>query len=124
MDSHFATYQEPARKDIERAFGVLQQRFAVVRYPTLTWSESQIWEVMNACVIMHNMIIESEREDPVHDDQPFDYQGPLAKVEHMPQEFAAFLQMHTDIRDACVYAQLQADLAAHLWARRGVGNTE
>jgi hypothetical protein len=48
-----------------------------------------MWEVMNACV-MHNMIIESERDTPVQDDQPFDYQWPLAKVDHVPQEFAFF----------------------------------
>jgi hypothetical protein len=40
-------------------------------------------EVMNACVIMHNMTIESECDAYVDDDQPFDYQVPLAEVEHV-----------------------------------------
>jgi hypothetical protein len=32
--------------------------------------------------------------------------------------------MHQEIRDAGVHAQLQVDLATHLWARRGATNNK
>ncbi|XP_051196729.2 uncharacterized protein [Lolium perenne] len=42
MNAYFATWQEAAHKNVERSFGVLQQRFAFIRYTALTWSESQM----------------------------------------------------------------------------------
>lgn len=99
--SWFAMQHEACRKDVERAFGVLQARFAIVRHPALTWSKDQMWEVMTACVIMHNMIIESERECPVFDTEPYERMGPLANVNHQVQAaFAAFVARRQEIRYA------------------------
>jgi hypothetical protein len=79
-----------------------------------------MWETMNACVIMHNMIIESEREHPVYDPEPYHRQGPLANVDHqVPAAFAAFLAMRQEIRDANNHSQLQDDLVEHLWMLKG-----
>jgi hypothetical protein len=88
-----AQCQEAYRKDVESAFAALQARFAIVRrYPALTWLKDQMWEVMNACVTMHNMIIESEREHVV-DPEPYHRQDPLAIVDHqqVSAASAAFL---------------------------------
>jgi hypothetical protein len=50
--SRFAKEQEASQKNVERAFAVLQCRWAIVRYPAKAWSVQQMWEVMTACVIM------------------------------------------------------------------------
>ena len=49
-----------------------------------------MWEVMQACVIMHNMIIEDDRKNRVRTHiGPYECQGPLAEVDHeVPAYFA------------------------------------
>ena len=80
-------------------------------------------EVMNCCVILHNMIIESEQNDPVADTEPYYRQGPLADVDHqVPATWASFLAMRQEIRDPVMHTQLQNDLVEHLWRRKGNGN--
>ncbi|XP_057439899.1 uncharacterized protein LOC130731648 [Lotus japonicus] len=56
----FAKRQEGARNDVERAFGVLQSRFAIVRGPSRFWHPNEMKSIMYACIILHNMIVEDE----------------------------------------------------------------
>jgi Plant transposon protein len=60
--------QEALQKDIERAFGVLQQKFQVLRNVIETWFLSEIKEIVETCIMLHNMMVESricndEKED-------------------------------------------------------------
>jgi hypothetical protein len=79
-NKYFAKAQEACRKDVERAFGVLQARFAIVRRPARLWDEDTLRDIMNACVIMHNMIVEDEGVD--EDDFNYDDMGEKVKVSH------------------------------------------
>ena len=67
---YFAAAQEACRKDVERAFGVLQARFSIVRGPARFWDEDTLGQIMRACVIMNNMIVEdeSDKEDDLSSD--------------------------------------------------------
>jgi hypothetical protein len=38
----FANCQESCRNNVERAFGVLQQHFAIIRYTAFQWSTTQL----------------------------------------------------------------------------------
>ncbi|XP_073362451.1 uncharacterized protein [Aegilops tauschii subsp. strangulata] len=95
----FAQMQESARKDVERAFGVLQSRWGIIRNPALSWDETKLWKVMTACAIMHNMIVEDERDDSIFD-QGFDYQGENVEPLHQePATFEQFVQFYRELRD-------------------------
>ncbi|XP_059428458.1 uncharacterized protein LOC132162210 [Corylus avellana] len=48
---NFAAAQESARKDVERAFGVLQARFGIVRGPARLHKPEMLKEIMMACII-------------------------------------------------------------------------
>lgn len=111
---YFAKAQEAVRKDVERAFGVLQARFAIVRGPARHWDEKTLGYIMKACVIMHNMIIEDEGE--VDWEERFPEGGENVRVSHdeIP-DLDDFIQMHKKIRDDETHYQLREDLVEHLW---------
>ncbi|XP_042942877.1 uncharacterized protein LOC122277043 [Carya illinoinensis] len=114
---NFVKVQESARKDVERAFGVLQQRFAIIRGPSRMFKVKELTNIMKTCVILHNMIIEDERDDSeclnIEYDQLDDNLPELSR--NHTTELTDFIQRHHDIRDSSAHHQLQEDLIEHQW---------
>ncbi|MFS7946765.1 putative harbinger transposase-derived protein [Helianthus anomalus] len=50
--------QESARKDVERAFGVLKKRWFVIDQLSRILEKSKMRNIMYTCIIFHNMILE------------------------------------------------------------------
>jgi hypothetical protein len=58
---HFTKLQSALRKDVERAFGVLQARFEIVKNPCKQRDLESITNVMFCCIILHNMVVQDEQ---------------------------------------------------------------
>ncbi|XP_058783310.1 uncharacterized protein LOC131657986 [Vicia villosa] len=120
----FAQHQESARKDVERAFGVLQSRFAIIRGSARAWHMESLKHTIYACIILHNMIVEDERHtyggnfdysyDNVDDNNSTTetFSGPHPNL-------ATRLQRRASIREKQVHRQLQGDLVEYIWERFG-----
>ncbi|XP_047943195.1 uncharacterized protein LOC125190037 [Salvia hispanica] len=117
----FAAKQESARKDVERAFGVLQSRWAIVKGPTRFWYKEVIADVMYACIIMHNIIAEQERghvTDWVDDEAGSSSSTATSPVTRgLPMGFGAVLQRQASMRNQQDHTQLMTDMIEEVWNR-------
>ncbi|KAK1693382.1 hypothetical protein QYE76_010079 [Lolium multiflorum] len=88
----------------------------------MRWSHDKMRQVIQAFVIMSNMIIEDDRKIWARTHVgPNEWQGPLPEVGHeVPADFANFLAMHAEIRDSNVHDQRQHDLVKHIWSVNGL----
>ncbi|XP_020242891.1 uncharacterized protein LOC109821108 [Asparagus officinalis] len=131
----FAKQQESCRKDVERAFGVLQARFAIVRQPARTWDLEVLGKIMRACIILHNMIVEDERDSYSRNWENIDFEpsnNPSSSASSSVQtdvlpEFQVHVRdrsgsdNHTraELRDRSQHIQLKKDLIEHIWQKFG-----
>ena len=53
----FSSWQEGARKDVERGFGVLKRKFQILHRPFELWHVRDISNVVSTCLILHNMMV-------------------------------------------------------------------
>jgi hypothetical protein len=115
---YFTQMQESCRKDIERAFGVLQARWAVLRGPAYGWDRNRLTEIITACIIMHNMIVEDEGAFAANIDFG-DNTSTIEPSQLIAEGRAEWVINHFDLRRQERSCSLQNDLVEHLWARRG-----
>uniref|UniRef100_A0A0D3BZ46 DDE Tnp4 domain-containing protein n=1 Tax=Brassica oleracea var. oleracea TaxID=109376 RepID=A0A0D3BZ46_BRAOL len=118
--SLFAKTQESVRKDVERAFGVLQARFAVIKNPSNLWDKSKITNIMRACIILHNMIVEDERRTQTQDETFQDED--ISFCVKMPTELFSTLDRRAKVRGRPIHRQLKLDLIEHIWDQFGFEN--
>jgi hypothetical protein len=112
MEQHFVETHEAVRKDVEQCFGVLQSRFAIIQNPCRQWHMDTISDIMRACVIMHNMIIEDESGCNLE-----------ALFEHSPTTqmrrgltFEDDREATEELENSEAHFALRSDLIEHLWA--------
>ncbi|XP_010693562.2 uncharacterized protein LOC104906494 [Beta vulgaris subsp. vulgaris] len=133
----FTQRQESARKDVERAFGVLQARFAIIRQPALAWSIDLLWKIIMTCIIMHNMIVEDERDTYANYQDPSEFaqerpsnQGESSRTVVEPftitrgryedRNLHNFFTRREDLHDRNIHMSLKNDLVDHIWNKFGV----
>ncbi|XP_057811349.1 uncharacterized protein LOC131025567 [Salvia miltiorrhiza] len=107
----FNVMQEAARKDIERAFGVLQAQWAIIKGPARLWSKAELSDIMFTCIILHNMIVQDEGEQATKWAEEGNDEASSSSVAARPRtgasvEFRAYVARQASMRDAKMHVSL------------------
>ncbi|CAN1298465.1 Protein ANTAGONIST OF LIKE HETEROCHROMATIN PROTEIN 1 [Linum perenne] len=120
-DALFAERQEGYRKDVERAFGILQSRWAIVRNPARSWDVPTLRTIIMSCIILHNMIIEDEQDnefDEMRHELDYEFVAEPDLNRNRPT-LEQYLARNVMIRDGNEHRRLKKDLVEHLWNEVG-----
>jgi hypothetical protein len=112
---YFTIKQSEYRNDVERAFGVLQAKFAIIKGPVRQWSVVDLKYIVDCVIILHNMGIMYENgmeelriED--YDDATRPTLDPNKNVHDVQQ----LIDRHRQIQSRVGNEQLEADLIKHI----------
>uniref|UniRef100_A0A0D3BSN5 Uncharacterized protein n=1 Tax=Brassica oleracea var. oleracea TaxID=109376 RepID=A0A0D3BSN5_BRAOL len=94
-----------------------------------SWDKVKIEKIMRACIILHNMIVENERDGYTQFDVRGFQQGEDQGSSHVDLTYstdissniANMMGVRTRIRDTQKHQQLKDDLVEHIWRRFGGG---
>ncbi|WVZ63947.1 hypothetical protein U9M48_013537 [Paspalum notatum var. saurae] len=100
----FIDMQSAYRKDVERAFGVLQAKFKIVKGPAQMMKTRDLEYAMSCCVILQNMAAEDEKDEPLPHPEDYDNESADGRKK---------------IESKTTHQQLQQDLMEHVWTMFG-----
>ncbi|KAK3200421.1 hypothetical protein Dsin_023836 [Dipteronia sinensis] len=114
----FSEHQEAVRKDVERAFGVLQSRWHIVKGPTRMRNARDLGKIMKTCIILHNMIIESEHHQGINPESWQPHGDEMVEDVHLEYDYtflvSRMINRMKQVRDKRVHTDLKIDLINHL----------
>ncbi|KAL5753204.1 hypothetical protein ACOSQ2_023711 [Xanthoceras sorbifolium] len=112
----FAMKYEATRKDMERAFSILQSRWTITHGPVRFWKKNDLCKIMKTCIILHNMIIEDERQTNLEPWVPLQEENiELPAYARDPALLGAHIASRLDrIRNKEINNTLRSDLFEHV----------
>eukprot|EP00294_Goniomonas_avonlea_P008603 CAMPEP_0114549320 /NCGR_PEP_ID=MMETSP0114-20121206/5464_1 /TAXON_ID=31324 /ORGANISM="Goniomonas sp, Strain m" /LENGTH=437 /DNA_ID=CAMNT_0001733993 /DNA_START=24 /DNA_END=1337 /DNA_ORIENTATION=+ len=116
----FTKFHEAVRKDVERAFGVLQARWHIIAQPCRFWQQDDLQLVMMTCVVLHNMIVEDEHPLQLNQldfDPPESRFSIRAAISHAPAAAVTMESMMDEleqIQSSAIHHALTHDLIIHV----------
>ncbi|XP_026378881.1 uncharacterized protein LOC113273360 [Papaver somniferum] len=116
--SYFNSKQMELRKDVERAFGIMKRKFAIIYGPYRGLSTREMHKTMLTYIIMHNMVIqETRRNKNLTNHQDEDLRPEILPARGVPAR--NYAQMTSHIENITLYNKLREDLRANLWYEFG-----
>ncbi|XP_070676363.1 uncharacterized protein [Malus domestica] len=129
---------KPNHEDLKRflQIGILQARWAIVRWAARLWHTEDIHSIMMTCIILHNMIVEDEYieidedlDEDVDDDQPTRARAMARYVEYLAATtyetrqdkvtLSEYMRRLNKIQAPQIHDTLRKDLVEHIWHREG-----
>nr|GEU86362.1 protein ALP1-like [Tanacetum cinerariifolium] len=112
--TYFKQRQESARKDVERAFGVLQGRWGLIQQQARAYEVNTLRRIMYAGIIMHNMILEDQNMSIV--DLNHVYSNPARSMQTMWIDRCETQRLKAkELRARDTHISLQQNLMNHIW---------
>ncbi len=125
---------------MERCFGILQARWAIIRGAARMLDEEVLRSIMMTCIILHNMIVEDEYDydaqevfepDPMNTSLTRIYERPIGPnglpLEPEPilrdgQFNNPMIDRYQEMQSSYVHEIRPGDLVEHLWEMKGDHN--
>jgi hypothetical protein len=104
------------RKDVECAFGLLNMMFKIIATPDRSYSQRTLDLIICAYIILHNMIINDERDDG-YDENYYTVTSAVAPpvTYETPASLTIILQRESYLTSGLMLSNLQSDLIEQVW---------